>query len=381
MAVAGVAAGAAAGQGHKGQAMTMGATTATDSELSNLGCVGKLREKATNVFQCASHDSKPKMVKMKSEDDPRILSSTGLCFVRFKPILAQVGPNLLKGNFPFFFFFSGGAAKGGCCPHSWPAAPLPFISAFIHVFMEGGSQQLVTPFQGGGPWADCSTLLEVLCACFVFLFSLGSPGIGSPTRGIHTSERDKELLGSNTNHLRVIVLCATEDKAAKTLHCFNVVTYITQIAELKSSKDCASPNNRQSRASIGLMIGTPFEILQYIEEKSVVSIEIKYLVLDEVDYMLGSGLDLEIHKIIRPLQAQESKSSIKRLQTILAISTIAEVLGEQSPVVKHLECDHTGDISAMSLEMEPAEVFHFTKSLHALRKKLVEAMDSLLKQQ
>ncbi|KAL2319791.1 hypothetical protein Fmac_028760 [Flemingia macrophylla] len=54
--------------------------TLQDSELSNLGCVGNLREKATNVFQCASHDSKPKMVKMKSEDDPRILSSTRLCF-------------------------------------------------------------------------------------------------------------------------------------------------------------------------------------------------------------------------------------------------------------------------------------------------------------
>ncbi|KAL2326149.1 hypothetical protein Fmac_025207 [Flemingia macrophylla] len=57
-----------------------------DSELSNLGCVGKLREKATNVFQCASHDSKPKMVKMKSEDDPRILSSTGLCFVSLEVV-------------------------------------------------------------------------------------------------------------------------------------------------------------------------------------------------------------------------------------------------------------------------------------------------------
>ena len=42
--------------------------------------------------------------------------------------------------------------------------------------------------------------------------------------------------------------------------------------------------------------------------------------------MLGSGLGPEIHKILRPLQDQESKSCVKRLQTILAISTIAEVL-------------------------------------------------------
>ncbi|KAL2319062.1 hypothetical protein Fmac_032938 [Flemingia macrophylla] len=39
---------------------------------------------------------------------------------------------------------------------------------------------------------------------------------------------------------------------------------------------------------VGLMNITPFEILQYIEEGSVVSAEIRYLVLDEVDCMLVS---------------------------------------------------------------------------------------------
>jgi len=48
-------------------------------------------------------------------------------------------------------------------------------------------------------------------------------------------------------------------------------------------------------------------------------------VLDEADCMLGSGLDPEIHKILRPIQDHESKSDVKRLQTILAISTMAEV--------------------------------------------------------
>ena len=41
--------------------------------------------------------------------------------------------------------------------------------------------------------------------------------------------------------------------------------------------------------------------------------------------MLGSGLGPEIHKILIPLQDHESKSAVKRLQTILAISTMAEV--------------------------------------------------------
>ncbi|KAL2334979.1 hypothetical protein Fmac_016192 [Flemingia macrophylla] len=247
----------------------------------------------------------------------------------------------------------------------------------------GVSEELVEAMEGIGDFVpseiQCVVVPAVLEGKSVLLSAPSEPDrtLAFLLPLIQLLRRDRELVGSNTNHPRAIVLCATEEKAVQ---CFNAAAYITQNAELKSAKDCASPDNGQSRASIGLMIGTPFEILQYIEEGSVVPAEIRYLVLDEVDCMLGSGRDPEIHKILRPLQAQESKSSVKRLQTILAISTIAEVLGEQSPVVKHLECDHAGNISAMSLEMEPAEVFHFTESLQALRKKLAEAMDSLLKQ-
>ncbi|CAJ1953237.1 unnamed protein product [Sphenostylis stenocarpa] len=188
-------------------------------------------------------------------------------------------------------------------------------------------------------------------------------------------KRDRELLGSSSKHPQAIVLCATEEKAAQ---CFNAAKYIIDNTKLKSAKDCASPDNGQSQPSIGLMIGTPCEIFQYIEDESIVPSGIRYLVLDEADCMLGSGLSHEIHKILRPLQDHGSKSAVKRLQTILAISTMAEVLGEESPIVKHLECHHAGNISAMSLEMEQTEVFHFTESLHALRKKLEEAMSSLL---
>ena len=55
-----------------------------------------------------------------------------------------------------------------------------------------------------------------------------------------------------------------------------------------------------------------------------------------------------------------------------------QVLGDQSPIVKHLERDHAGNISAMSLEMDQTEVFHYTESLDALRKKIAEATDTLL---
>ena len=46
--------------------------------------------------------------------------------------------------------------------------------------------------------------------------------------------------------------------------------------------------------------------------------------------------------------------------------------------MKHLERDHAGNISAMSLEMDRTEVFHYAESLDALRKKVAEAMDTLL---
>lgn len=149
---------------------------------------------------------------------------------------------------------------------------------------------------------------------------------------IQMLRRDRELLGSNSKYPRAVVLCASEEKVEQ---CFNAARYIIHNAEVKSAKNRASSDTEKSNSSIGLMIGTPHEILQYIEEGTIVPAELKCLVLDEADSMLGSSnLGPEINKIIRPLQHNESKSSVKRLQTIMAISTIAEVLGEDSPIVK-----------------------------------------------
>jgi hypothetical protein len=62
------------------------------------------------------------------------------------------------------------------------------------------------------------------------------------------------------------------------LQCFNAAKYIIHNAELKSAKNSASSDNEKSNSSIGLMIGTPYEILQYIEEGTVIPAELKYLV-------------------------------------------------------------------------------------------------------
>ncbi|KAL1357792.1 hypothetical protein HN51_009658 [Arachis hypogaea] len=182
-------------------------------------------------------------------------------------------------------------------------------------------------------------------------------------------------VGLDSKHPRAIVLCATEEKANE---CFSAAKYIMEIAEAKLAKQRSSPDNEHSNVSIGLLVGTPSEIIQYIEEGSVVPAEIRYMVLDDVDFMLGSGLDSNIHKILEPLQDHESKSSYKRLQTVLVTSPITEVLGDESPIVKHLERDHAGNISAISLEMDQGEVFQYTESLDALRKKVIEAMDTLV---
>lgn len=249
----------------------------------------------------------------------------------------------------------------------------------------GVSEELVEVMEGIGDFVpseiQCVVIPSVLEGKSVLLSAPSEPDttLAFLLPLIQLLRRDRELLGSNSKHPRAIVLCATEEKA---MQCFNAAKYIIHNAELKSAKDDdASADNGQSHASIGLIIGTPCEILQYIEEGSVVPAEIRYLVFDEADCMLEGGLGPEIHKILRPLQDHESKSSVRRLQTILAISTIAEVLGEESPIVKHLESHHAGNISAMCLEMEQTEVFHFTESLDALRKRVAEAMDSLLKQQ
>ncbi|XP_028804992.1 DEAD-box ATP-dependent RNA helicase 39 isoform X2 [Neltuma alba] len=143
---------------------------------------------------------------------------------------------------------------------------------------------------------------------------------------IQLLRQDTKLSQSKLRHPRAIVLCATEEKAEL---CFNAAKFIIHHTELKSAKGDL-PNNEKSDASIGLVIGPPCEILQYIEEGMVIPEEIRYL-----------------------------------------------VLGEESPVIKRPENNHAGHVSAMLLEMDRAEVFQLTESLDALRQKMTEAMNFL----
>lgn len=54
------------------------------------------------------------------------------------------------------------------------------------------------------------------------------------------------------------------------------------------------------------------------------------------------------------------------------------MLGEQlSSLMERLEHDNAGKVTAMLLEMDQAEVFDLIESQDSLKKKVVEAMDSL----
>lgn len=55
-----------------------------------------------------------------------------------------------------------------------------------------------------------------------------------------------------------------------------------------------------------------------------------------------------------------------------------QILGEESPIIKHFENNHAGKVSSIMLEMESTEICHLSESQDALRKKLIEAMNSLL---
>ncbi|XP_030938843.1 DEAD-box ATP-dependent RNA helicase 39-like [Quercus lobata] len=189
-----------------------------------------------------------------------------------------------------------------------------------------------------------------------------------------------QLLHQETKpkHPRAVVLCTTEELSDEVFQVAKFISDSAHAAQLKSEKVNGSNQKILSNAPIGMIVGTPGEVLQHIDEGNVVPDEIKYLVLDEMDTMFGCGLGPEIQKILRPLKNHASKSNDKGFQTVLVTSTVAKILGEQlSPFVERLEHSHAGQIAAMLLEMDKTEVFHLTESLDVLKKKVAEAMDSL----
>ncbi|XP_022767991.1 DEAD-box ATP-dependent RNA helicase 39-like isoform X1 [Durio zibethinus] len=196
---------------------------------------------------------------------------------------------------------------------------------------------------------------------------------------IQLLRQDEALISVKPKHPRAMVLCTSDELCDQG---FQVARFISYHAKLKSALESGCGKSRTSKNlpndSIGMLVATPSETIQYIEEGSVILDDIKYLVLDEMDSMFDHGFGSEIYKILSHLKKRASKAKDFGLQTVLVTSTITKMFGKQlTPLMEHLEQNNAGKLAAMLLEMDHQEVFGLTESVDALKIKIAEAMDSL----
>ncbi|PON96288.1 DNA helicase, ATP-dependent [Trema orientale] len=192
---------------------------------------------------------------------------------------------------------------------------------------------------------------------------------------IQNLRRDAKLSTEKPKGPRAIVLCTTQELAEE---CFRLAKFVLEHSKSKSAKGNGRLEEDASDISIGMLISTPDEVIQFIEEGDVVPTEIKYLVFDEVDDMFDQGLGPDIQKILSPLKERLSNTNHQGLQTILVTSMMTKVLREDlSSLVENLERSHAGQIAAMLLEIDQTEAFHLLESLEALKQKAVELIHSL----
>ncbi|KDP26172.1 hypothetical protein JCGZ_22266 [Jatropha curcas] len=185
--------------------------------------------------------------------------------------------------------------------------------------------------------------------------------------------QDEVFSSMKPKHPRAVVLCTTEELSDEG---FRVAKLISDFARLKSARESSSDQSYLEEllnAPIGMLIGTPSEVLQQIEE-SIVTDNIKYLVLDEADAIFDHGFGPEISKIIKLLKNHISESNCQGLQIILVTSTMSKILGK-SVIMERIEHDNAGKLAAMLLEMDQMEAFEIIEFPDALKKKMAEAID------
>ncbi|XP_030465442.2 DEAD-box ATP-dependent RNA helicase 39-like isoform X1 [Syzygium oleosum] len=188
--------------------------------------------------------------------------------------------------------------------------------------------------------------------------------------------RDLALFGIERDSPRAILLCSSDESCDKV---FRMASYITSCAQVKSSEKCGGDASEDKggslNAPIGLLVGTPEEVLQQIEDGDVMTTAVKYLVLDEADIMLDAGLFPKVQKISSHLKNFAVESDALHFQAVLVISAISEILEKHA--VERLEHDRAGKVAAMLLEIDPKEVLYLIESQDALRKKVANAVESL----
>ncbi|KAI6691150.1 hypothetical protein NL676_027978 [Syzygium grande] len=186
--------------------------------------------------------------------------------------------------------------------------------------------------------------------------------------------RDLALFGIERDSPRAILLCSSDESCDKV---FRMASYITSCAQVKSSEKCGGDawEDKGGSPPIGLLVGTPEEVLQQIEDGDVMTTAVKYLVLDEADIMLDAGLFPKVQKISSHLKNFAVESDSQHFQAVLVISAISEILEKHA--VERLEHDRAGKVAAMLLEIDPKEVLYLIESQDALRKKVADAVESL----
>ncbi|XP_065880506.1 DEAD-box ATP-dependent RNA helicase 39-like [Euphorbia lathyris] len=187
--------------------------------------------------------------------------------------------------------------------------------------------------------------------------------------------QDEALSRMKPKHPKAIVLCSTTESSDEG---YRVAKLISDFARLKCATESGSNHLSPEdilNSPIGMLIGTPDEVVQQMEEGSIVLDNVKYLVLDDADVMLEHGFAVEINKIITPLKNFTTANN-QRLQTVITTSTLTKMVGK-SDTVNRLERDNDGKVSAMLLEMEETEVYEMIMSSENLKRKLVEAIESL----
>ncbi|WCJ43285.1 DEAD-box ATP-dependent RNA helicase 39 [Euphorbia peplus] len=189
--------------------------------------------------------------------------------------------------------------------------------------------------------------------------------------------QDEALSKMKPKHPKAIVLCSTTESCDEG---FRIATVISDFARLKSATESGSNHLSPEdilNSPIGMLIGTPHEVVQQMEEGSIVLDDVKYLVLDDADAMLENGSAHEINKITTPLKNVTSANN-QTLQTIITTSAMTKML-EKTDTISRLERDNEGKVTAMVLEMEEAEAYESIRSSENLKKKLEEAIDSIIR--
>ncbi|KAK4745161.1 hypothetical protein SAY87_011473 [Trapa incisa] len=192
---------------------------------------------------------------------------------------------------------------------------------------------------------------------------------------IQLLRKDAASFGLKPEPPRAVVLCPSEELCNKV---FCAARFITSHLQFKSADgvDCKGmlgDKEDSSPAPIGMLVGTPEEILQQIKDQDIILRDTRYFVLDEADSMLVGNIFMKIQKIFSLLESRAAEHP--SFQTILVASSNDKVLGNE--LVRSLEQKGSGKVTAVILEMDQAEVPGIFESPDALTKKVTEAVRSL----